>query len=329
MRQTSPSSPRLSLVVPVFNSAAALPILIERVAATLDPQSSGAELILVDDCSGDSSWQEISRAALLHPWVRGMRLMRNFGQHSALLAGIRAARGDVIVTLDDDLQHPPEEIPILLAELDRGFDVVYGSPREPQQSMFRRLASKVTRLVLHGVMGVATAHRASAFRAFRAQLRVASEGFRGPHVSVDVLLSWATTRFSAVSVRHDRRYAGVSGYSLRRLFAHAIDMMTGFSTLPLRLASLLGLGCSFLGVGILAYVVGRYLFMGSGVPGFSFLASTIAIFSGVQLFCLGIIGEYLARVHFRIMDKPTYVVSATVNLPTPADAGPRASPIIC
>lgn len=315
----------MSLVVPVFNSAPTLSTLVERVATALDPGCSGAELILVDDCSQDSSWEEICRGASRHPWVRGLRLMRNYGQHSALLAGIRAARGETIVTLDDDLQHPPEEIPVLLAELDRGFDVVYGSPREPRQSVLRRLASEVTRLALHSVMGVATARRASAFRAFRTHLRVAFEAFRGPHVSIDVLLAWATTRFSAVAVRHDPRHAGVSGYSLRRLFAHAIDMMTGFSTLPLRLASLLGLVCAFLGVGILAYVVGRYLLMGSSVPGFPFLASTIAIFSGAQLFSLGIFGEYLARVHFRSMDKPTYVVGAAVNLDPPAVGGTTAS----
>ena len=239
--------------------------------------------------------------------------MRNYGQHNALLCGIRAARHETIVTMDDDLQHPPEEIPRLLAELGRGFDVVYGAPEKEHHGLWRDLASVFTKLALQSSMGVQTARDVSAFRAFRTQLRDAFGSYHSPFVSIDVLLTWGATRFTAVKVKHNPRYAGVSNYTVRKLAAHAMNMITGFSTLPLQFASLLGFLCTLFGLAVLVFVIGRYLIEGTSVPGFPFLASTIAIFSGAQLFALGIIGEYLARMHFRMMERPTYAIRSTTS----------------
>lgn len=238
--------------------------------------------------------------------------MRNYGQHNALLAGIREAQYSVIVTMDDDLQNPPEEIPLLLAKLHEGYDVVYGTPAREQHGPWRDLASRVTKLVLQSAMGAETARKVSAFRVFRTQVREAFANYQGPFVSIDVLLTWGTTRFAAVSVRHDPRRIGKSNYTFRKLVTHALNMMTGFSVLPLQLASLMGFCFALFGLLVLVYVLGRYLIQGGSVPGFPFLASTIAIFSGVQLLSLGIIGEYLSRMHFRIMEKPTYVIRQQV-----------------
>jgi undecaprenyl-phosphate 4-deoxy-4-formamido-L-arabinose transferase len=143
---------------------------------------------------------------------------------------------------------------------------------------------------------------------FRTQVREAFQHYRGPFVSIDVLLTWGTTRFGALPVRHESRRAGISGYTLRALIIHALNIMTGFSVLPLQIASLIGFTFTLFGLLALAFVISRYLIYGSPVPGFPFLASIIAIFSGAQLFALGIIGEYLARMHFRLMDRPSYVV---------------------
>jgi undecaprenyl-phosphate 4-deoxy-4-formamido-L-arabinose transferase len=143
-------------------------------------------------------------------------------------------------------------------------------------------------------------------------VREAFANYQGPFVSIDVLLTWGTTRFAAVSVRHDPRRIGKSNYTFRKLVTHALNMMTGFSVLPLQLASLMGFCLALFGLLVLVYVLGRYLIQGGSVPGFPFLASTIAIFSGVQLLSLGIIGEYLSRMHFRIMEKPTYVIRQQV-----------------
>lgn len=298
----------ISVVIPVYNSVQTLPALLSRVSAELDRLGVAYELILVNDGSRDGSWEAIRALNRKYPQLRGINLMRNYGQHNALLAGIREARYDVIVTMDDDLQNPPEEIVNLLTTLDEGYDVVYGTPSQEQHGLWRDLASQITKIVLQGAMGAKTARKVSAFRAFRTELRGAFETYRGPFVSIDVLLTWATTRFTSVTVRHDPRRVGASNYTLRKLITHAINMMTGFSTLPLQLASFVGFTFTAFGFLVLVYVIGRLLIQGGSVPGFPFLASVIAIFSGAQLFALGIIGEYLARMHFRMMDRPPYAV---------------------
>jgi len=206
------------------------------------------------------------------------------------------------------LQHPPEEIPRLLAKLDESYDVVYGPPEREQHGLMRDLASQITKLALEGGMGAANARQVSALRVFRTRLRDAFADYRSPTVNIDVLLTWATTSFSAVKVRHEARKFGESGYTSRKLVLHSLNMMTGFSTRPLQLASLMGFAFALFGLIILTYVLIRWLVQGSAVPGFAFLASLIAIFSGVQLLALGIIGEYLARMHFRAIERPAYLV---------------------
>ena len=300
--------PTLSVLVPVYRSEASLKLLVSRLTAVLDSLHTAYEILLINDGSPDRSLDLIRELSHETPRLRGINLMRNFGQHNALLCGIRAARHEVIVTLDADLQNPPEEIPKLLEKLAEGHDVVYGTPHQQQHGLFRDFSSWVLRLIVQSVMHVNMAANISAFRAFRTQLRDAFSSFQGPFVMIDVLLSWGTTRFASVPVRHDARPIGKSSYSLRKLFMHGFNVMTGFSTLPLQLASWIGFFFTLFGLGVLVYVVGRYLILGYSFPGFPFLASIIAIFSGAQLFALGIIGEYLARMHFRLMERPPYVV---------------------
>jgi undecaprenyl-phosphate 4-deoxy-4-formamido-L-arabinose transferase len=303
---------RVSVVIPVYNAAQSLEPLIHRLGL-LRPGQPIEEVVLVNDGSRDRSWTVIEELAARHGWVRGINLMRNYGQHNALLAGIRAARYDVIVTMDDDLQNPPEEIPRLLSTLAEGYDVVYGSPLSEQHGLLRNFASRITKLVLQGAMGAETARSVSAFRAFRTRVRSAFGDYRGPFVSIDVLLTWATTRFTVIRVKHEARTLGKSNYTVRKLIAHAFNMMTGFSTVPLQVASVVGFLFTLFGMGALVYVLARYFIQGDSVPGFPFLASMIAIFSGAQLFALGIMGEYLARLHFRMMDRPTYAIDATTD----------------
>jgi undecaprenyl-phosphate 4-deoxy-4-formamido-L-arabinose transferase len=283
-------------------------MLVERLGPVLQATNRAFELILVNDGSRDNTQAVVQDMAATHPWVRGINMMRNYGQHNALLAGIRAARFDTIMTVDDDLQHPPEEMPRLLSKLEEGFDVVYGPPEKEQHGFLRDLASIITKIGLQSAMGAETARVVSAWRVFRTQLRDAFAAYHSPFVSIDVLLTWGTTKFSAVRVRHDPRTIGKSNYTFRQLIRHALTMMTGFSVKPLQFASVIGFGFTLFGIAVLAYVLGRYFISGTSVAGFPFLASIIAIFSGAQLFALGIIGEYLARVHFRTMDKPAYVV---------------------
>jgi len=306
-------TPGLTVIVPVYRSEQSLPLLIERLAPVLAATGRPFETILVNDGSPDGSWLVIQQLAATHPWVRGVNLMRNYGQHSALLCGIRLARYDTIATLDDDLQNPPEEIPGLLGVLSQGFDVVYGTQGQQSNGLWRSAASWVTRRALQRVMGADTARHASAFRVFRTKLRDGFADFHSPAVSIDVLLSWSTGRFGYRIVRFDDRLFGESNYTLRKLVNHAFDMMTGFSTTPLTIASHVGFFFAVVGLVLLVFVIVSYLRFGGAVPGFSFLACVIVIFSGAQLFAIGMIGQYLARMHWRSMARPPYTVERTTD----------------
>jgi glycosyltransferase involved in cell wall biosynthesis len=306
-------SESISVVIPVYNSQATLKPLCAQLDSVLTAIGLPYEIILVNDGSRDESWKAIKELAEQRPNVIGIDLTRNYGQHNALLCGIRAAQHEVIVTMDDDLQHPPSEVPLLLHKLAEGHDVVYGIPKREQHGWWRDASSIGTKLALRHLVGAAAARQVGAFRVFRTYLRDAFAAYRSPFVSIDVLLSWATTRFAAVLVRHEPRHVGESNYTLRKLLVHALNMTTGFSTLPLQFASLTGFAFILLGLLMFAVVCGRYLIQGSGVPGFVFLASLVAILSGIQLFALGILGEYLARIHFRTMGRPTYAVRTNLS----------------
>jgi glycosyltransferase involved in cell wall biosynthesis len=314
--------PSISVVVPVFNGASSLPELVDRLSAVLRERGDRYEVILVNDASTDESWKVIEALVDERPKVRGINLARNFGQHSALLAGIRSARHDVIVTMDDDLQHPPEEIPKLLQRLDLGFDVVYGAHARDVHGLFRTTASWLTRVALRQFMAADAARHVSAFRAFRTWVRDAFSDYSAPTVNIDAMLTWGTSRFGYVKVRHDKRKYGESNYSVDLLLTHAWNMITGYSVRPLQLASLIGFAVMFFGFGVLIFVFVNYLVRGGRVPGFTFISCLVAIFAGIQLFALGIIGEYLARTHMRIMGRPSYLVRQAI----PPDSAGHASP---
>lgn len=300
--------PGISVVVPAYNSQQSISVLLARLEPVLAALTDRFEVVLVNDGSRDGTWLVIEQAAKTHSWVRGIDLIRNYGQHNALLCGIRSAQYELIVTLDDDLQDPPEEIPKLLAALADGVDVVYGAPIDEAHGFWRDAASRVTKVALQNILGAETARMVSPFRLFRTSVRRGFEGYRGTFVNIDVLLTWGTARFRAIRVRHDARLMGKSNYGLSNLLTHSINMLTGFSTLPLQVSSFIGFALTLVGGVLLAFVLLRYVTQGVAVPGFAFLASIIIIFSGTQLFTLGVIGEYLARMHFRLLDRPTYVV---------------------
>ena len=303
----------VSIVVPVFRGAANLTELHRRVVTALGAREW--ELIFVDDGSPDDSWNVIRSISAVDRRVRGISLSRNYGQHSALVAGVRAAHLSTVVTIDDDLQNPPEEIQgLLLAFEGGGYDVLYGVTRQQSQDRWRRVAGRITRHALRASLGVKQAPDVSAFRAFRTDLRDAFAGEVGPAVSLDAMLSWGGARFGSGPAEHHPRAVGESNYTFRKLVRFALDTATGYSAVPLQAASLLGFATACFGALMLCWVLGRLVVNGGSVPGFPFLASTVAIFSGVQLFALGVIGEYVARMHFRVMHKPTYVIRETIEL---------------
>lgn len=303
----------ISVVVPVYNSAETLNELVLQLGNVLPGLTTDFEVILINDGSKDNSWEVIVGLTKQYSWIRGIRMMRNYGQHNALVCGLRQAKYNITITMDDDLQHPPAEILKLLPPLSYGFDVVYGTPVRLPHTWWRNAFSKFTKRILARVMGIPTIKDIGAFRAFRTDLRQASELFQSPTVILDVLLSWGTTRFTTVQVEEAPRQMGASNYDFGKLVSQAMLILTGFSTLPLRLTSWIGFSFTIFGIVILFYVLSQY-FMAGSIPGFPFLASIIALFSGTQLFALGIFGEYLARIFDRSMERPTYVISENTSI---------------
>ena len=303
----------ISVVVPVYRSEQLLTLLVKRVEAVLDTVGCRAEVILVNDCSPDGSWQTIKKLQTSYTRIRGINLMRNYGQHAALLAGVQASRGAVIVTMDDDLQTPPEEIPKLLAELGKGYDVVYGIREKEQHGVFRNFCSITAKAIINKLLGVHVATSLSSYRAFRSELKNAFIAQSGPVVFIDAILCWGSTKISTTVVRHEARADGVSGYSIRKLLLHTANMVTGFSQVPLQVASFVGLAFMLFGFLLFLYVLADFALRGTPVRGFTFLSAALTLFSGVQLFVLGVIGEYLARIHQKSIGMPAYMVRETVG----------------
>jgi glycosyltransferase involved in cell wall biosynthesis len=312
----------LSIVIPAYRSAATLPELCDELLTTVLPLVDELEIVLIDDASPDDTWATIVSLAATHTEIRGIQMFRNYGQHNALLAGLRAARFPLVLTMDDDGQHPASEVPILLSALADDVDLVYGTPREERHGIARNLASRTTKRTMASALGRDVYPRSGAFRLFRRELVAAADDVHDPAVSVDVILSWATTRIVDVDVRFEPRRAGSSGYGITRLVRHALNMITGYSTRPLRWVSATGLVCAAIGFVLLVYVLVRFFAGGTDVAGFTFLAAAITLFSGVQLLSLGVLGEYLGRMHFRSMGKPNYVIRTQTGSPVAPPSRP-------
>jgi len=302
----------ISVVIPVYNGQETITTLVERLGKVLPGVSGAYEVVLVCDGSPDNSWKVIETLAACYPWVRGIQLMRNYGQHNALLCGVRAACHEVIITMDDDLQNPPEEIPLMVAKLEEGYDVVFGVPKKMSQNWWRNFASVLSKRMVSFAMGTQSVRDISSYRIFRTHLRQAFETYQGPDLLLDVLLTWGTNNFATAFVDEQPRKVGRSNYNLFKLIQMALVMLTSYTTVPLRFASITGFIFTLIGAFALLYVVVTYFILGSE-PGFSFLASAIVIFSGVQLFALGIIGEYLGRIFDRTYGRPTYQVMKMIG----------------
>lgn len=297
----------LSLVVPTYRSPATLEILVNRIIGS-PSWTDESEILIVDDGNLDQTWEIVNSLAARHHEVRGFRLQQNVGQHAALLCGIRAARNDVVVTLDDDLQNPPEEIPKLLQVLAEDVDIVIGQPKKASHSPFRRLTSNWAKELLARSLGYTQARVVSPFRAFRTRLRENFGSQLGPNVSIDALLALASNRYKVVEVEHHPRQVGHSNYSVGRLLNFFLTTATSASVVPLRIATKVGFLALLMSFAILIVTIGRRLVFGGVVTGFPFLASLIAATSGVQLLLLGVLGQYIGHMHYRVIGAPSYVV---------------------
>jgi len=305
-------STRLSVVVPVYRSQATLPELHRRLVAALEPVEPSFEILLVEDCGGDHSWNVIQAIAAADSRVRGIQLSRNFGQHAATICGFSQARGEWIATLDDDLEQAPENLPELYRKALEGFDLVYGVYPQRSHKTWRNATSAIARWLFNKAIPSLN-YEYTSFRMIRGNIARELQRFDSPFPFVDGYLSWLTNRCASVEVPHGVRVSGTSNYTFRKLLTHTVNIFVTFSDLPLRMASWLGLLSFLLGMGWLAFIVLRFLVGGISVSGFASIMAGILLFGGVQLLVLGVFGEYLGRMNFKSSKKPLFIVARSTS----------------
>jgi undecaprenyl-phosphate 4-deoxy-4-formamido-L-arabinose transferase len=302
----------LSVVVPACNESANIPELLARITAAVAPLGS-YEIVVVDDGSTDDSWSVLQRAADADPHIVGVRLQRNFGQHPALTAGLTAARGEVMVTLDADLQNPPEEIPKLVARLGPDCDVASGWRQMRRDSWLRRLPSKLVNVVLRHSTGVYLHDYGCMMRAYRR--RVIELLLCCPEVSraTTGLVSWLGVQIVEVPIAHEARRAGRSRYRFWRLLRMNFDILTGFSTGVLQLVSVSGIVVSVLGFAAAIVLVVWRITHGAGPVGLTTFLAVLMFLAGMQVAAIGIVGEYVGRIFTQVQGRPYYVVRETIG----------------
>jgi len=302
-----PNALEISVVIPVYNAEPTLPDLIQRLIAVMKMSGRTFELILVNDGSSDGSWGRLKGLYDEYPnHIIAINLMRNFGQHNALMCGLRASSGELIVTMDDDLQNPPEEIPKLLEAMEeRDLDLVYGVYSEKQHEDWRNLGSTLVQIFYRAVFGLSNS--LTSFRIVRRQLVESVLTYSLNYTFLDGLFAWNTNRIGTVLVDHEERSAGRSGYSLGRLVLLALNLFSNFSLIPLQLISLVGIFVAVGGFGVSGYYLFQYFANAVAVPGFVSTIIAILVLGGIQLVALGVMGEYLGRLHLNMNRKPQYV----------------------
>jgi polyisoprenyl-phosphate glycosyltransferase len=304
--------PKLSVVVPVYRGADTITELVEKLGEELLP-SFDFEMVLVEDCSPDNSGEVMRGLAARYEWVVCLHLSRNFGEHNAVLAGLNHASGDYVVIMDDDLQNPPSEVRRLVDELVAGYDVVYSRYEKKQHHWFRNFGSWLNDRVANVMLGKPRNLYLSSFKAISRFVVDQVIKFDGPFPYIDGLILRTTRNIKAVTVEHHQRAVGTSGYTLTKLVRLWVNMFTSFSILPLRVASLFGLLVAFAGA-LLAVAFAIERLNNPALPlGWASVVILVLLLAGVQLFALGMLGEYLGRMFLKIGGEPQFVVRTTRN----------------
>ncbi len=297
----------ISVVVPVYNSSGTLQDLNRRLTNVLkEIVEERYEIIFVNDGSRDESWNILNQMALENGNVTAVNLTRNFGQHNAIMCGFGEVSGKYIVTIDDDLQIPPEEIAALYQEIQNGHDIVYGLYKNKKHSVFRNLGSEFVQFVYMRTFD--TDIRLTSFRIIRKEIVASILSYEKSFTFIDGLISWYTANIGKVYVEHHERKIGKSGYSLKRLIVLSLNMLTNFSIVPVQIASLIGIAFSITGFLFGLFFICKKIFFGVPVSGFTSLIVAVTIFAGVQLLTLGILGEYISRIHINVNKRPQYAV---------------------
>jgi polyisoprenyl-phosphate glycosyltransferase len=312
MIESSQPAVDVSIVVPVYRGEKSLPELIRRIGNALNGVRH--EVILVNDCSPDQSWQVIRAIASQNPQIVGLNLRKNAGQHNAIMAGLNYATGKIIVTMDDDLQHAPEDVPKLLGKISDGYDVCYTKFAIKKHALWKRAGSQLNDWLAVLLLGKPPGLYLSPFKAMRREVKDEVVKYSGPSTYIDGLMLSVTSNIASVEVQHHPRAdGGEGGYNLRRSISLLLKMSTITSTLPLRLATLLGFAFGLLGA-FLAVLLIAQRFIWNAMPiGWSSIIVSSLILGGIQLLALGILGEYIGRIFLEVRKRPQFVIAGTTS----------------
>jgi undecaprenyl-phosphate 4-deoxy-4-formamido-L-arabinose transferase len=304
-----PPAPYISVVIPVYNEEENLAELSERLLSTLSAAGRPFEIIFVDDGSSDRSWEILSEFHQRHPdHIRVIQFVRNFGQHQAIFAGFQATRGQVIVTLDADLQNLPEDIPKLVAKLEEGYDTVGGWRENRLDSWFRRLPSYVVNRTMSWVTGVQLKDYGCMLRAYRREVVDGINQCQESSSFIPALANLFSRRVAEIPVGHAERERGTSKYNLVKLLRLNFDLMTGFSHLPIHAVGAMGVAIALLGFFFGMYLFFRRLVVGPEVEGVFTLFAILFVFVGLNTFGLALIGAYVGRIYKEVRGRPRFII---------------------
>ncbi|MBI3312644.1 MAG: glycosyltransferase family 2 protein [Candidatus Omnitrophica bacterium] len=320
MKNSSADAPYLSVIIAVYNEVENLPLLLESLSGVLETMSSSYEIIAVDDGSTDGSDQFLKKEAANYPYLRAVLLRRNYGQTAAFAAGFRHALGQVIVTMDGDLQNDPSDIPSLLAKLEEGYDLVTGWRQNRQDSMLTRIVpSQIANGIISRVFGLKLHDCGCSLKAFRSEIVSNLHLYGELHRFIPILAYVEGARVAEIPVRHHARRFGHSKYGIKRVFSTLMDLLTVFflkkiMTRPMHLFGLPGIFCLISGIFIGAYMTLLKLGFHQAIGHRPLLLlSVLLVLAGVQLFCFGILAELLMRIYHESQHKPIYGVKEVIE----------------
>jgi undecaprenyl-phosphate 4-deoxy-4-formamido-L-arabinose transferase len=303
----------LSIVVPVYRSAPILPKLVEAIAAEMGAEglSSKFELILVNDCSPDDSWQVIRKLAETNPFLKGITLRRNVGQHNAIMAGLHHVSGEYVVLMDDDLQHPPSAIADIVKALADGYDVCYTNYLNRQHAAWKKLGSWFNDRMATLLLGKPKGLYLSSFKGMHREIAEEIVHYDGPYTYLDGLILDVTRSITTVDIKHQARFEGESNYTFGKLLSLWMKMATSFSVFPLRLATYAGFGLAALSLIMILVVIVQKMMFPELPRGWASTIATILFIGGIQTLCIGLVGEYLGRTYLKLNRKRQFVIGST------------------
>lgn len=308
--------PVVSVVSPVFGCESCLEELVDRVAEACGRVTDRFEIILVDDGSPDGAWATIRRLAACREWLRGFRLSRNFGQHSAISAGIAQALGEWIVVMDCDLQDPPEAIPDLLhTALEQDAYVVFAQRADRQDTALKRFNSWAFHRALQWLTGAEQDESTANFGIYRQEVIAAVVGMPERERAFPLMVTWTGFASTTMPVPHAKRSSGQSGYTLRKMIALAMSVVLGYSEKPLRMVAAGGVLCGFIAFALVGFTVYQFLAGDIGVAGYTSILASIWLLGGLVLTSLGILGLYVGQVFRNVQGRPSSIVAETVGTP--------------